>query len=79
VTTAARQWPVRCAETLSYTDQACAPPETYLLPQLCCASCHEDEEHGYPLAQITVDGHPAEVCCKTVLFLSLTAARTLIG
>lgn len=33
----------------------------------CCTSCHEDEDLGYPLSTVTVDGEEISVCCAVLL------------
>ena len=29
----------------------------------CCVSCHEDQDHGYPMNTVKYEGQDISVCC----------------
>ena len=38
--------------------------ERFKLNTYCCSSCHEDEELGYEMCSISIDGEDVHVCCR---------------
>lgn len=42
----------------------------------CCASCHEDDEYGYPLIEKEIDGEEYEVCCAIARSLDLSLVES---
>jgi hypothetical protein len=37
----------------------------------CCNSCHEDEDHGFPLLWVAFKNQDYEVCCRVLLALEV--------
>jgi hypothetical protein len=52
----------RCDDVMKLIDPSYEVTDGYL-PPICCWSCHDDEDDGYPLLNPTVNGGEADVCC----------------
>jgi hypothetical protein len=53
---------LRCNDVMRLIDPSYEEVDGYLAP-VCCWSCHDDEDYGYPLLSITVNGAEADACC----------------